>query len=173
MRGISPGFTEYSQLISDNFSRAHNPKWPGGEFVGSTEGPGAMLSLPQSNPAAGTDFTITVPTGARWRWQALNFRLVTSATVATRIAEVVVQDVAGNVLHRIVPGASQAASLTVNYSLQNGVIFNSIDPAQVMVGIGAPVMLFAGWKIASSTTALQAGDQLSFITPTVEEWIEL
>src|SRR3990170_4429385 len=67
-----------------------------------------------ADPAAGAEVIITVPTAKRWRLVAIRFRLVTSATAASRQVTLIIDD-GTNVIWRKLVAATQTAGLTRNY----------------------------------------------------------
>lgn len=173
MRGTATDLAVMQMPLSNYLQNSFAVDMIEDENMGSVEGPGAILSVAQSNPAAGADFIVTVPTGARWRVQKLFATLVTSAAVATRSVDLIVDDGA-NILWQMSAGVTQAASLTDNYILDPGGTFRGTDgltPANVHHPLG-PIVLSAGMRIRSSTASIQAADQWSAIRTLVEEWQE-
>jgi hypothetical protein len=109
-------------------------------------------------PAAGSDFTITVPAGQTWQLQTLDFSFTTSAAVANRTTQIFIDD-GVNVLWKWVSPTVQAAASTVEY---NGGV-GAVEYAALRNGVQSfelPVItLGPGYRIRSSTLNIQAGDQ--------------
>jgi hypothetical protein len=145
--------------------------YPGGRTDLPTDGRGYMISVQQANPGAGADWTMTVPTNARWRLNSLNAQFVTAVAVATRIPAFIIDDGA-NVLFEVEPVVGELAASTEQYSLCPG--GGSQDGANVSSVLPLPgdFFLHAGWRIRTSTAAIQAADQWSNIWAGVEEWID-
>ena len=124
-------------------------------------------------PAAGAESVTTVPAGKRWRLLGMYATLTTSATVATRIPSLVIDD-GTNVLFRTVPTVSGiAASTAVGISAsttggvgasQTGVIY-----PQFQLPDPATLLLQPGWRIRWITTAIDAADQWSIARLVVDE----
>lgn len=116
------------------------------------------VAVPQ--PAAGADWTLTIPAGHVYRLLSLYAVLASSAVVATRVARLAFTDGARTFLD-LSAGASQVASLTRRYAW-----LPSVGPSAVGSGILSAlpdVALGAGWTIASLTDAIDVGDQWSAI----------
>jgi len=159
-------------LISNYISGEFSPGWPLGSPQQSVDGAGVIRSVQQANPAAGADFTITVPTGARWRVQALRANLTTSAAVANRTVQTVVDDgVNTNFIGPFL--TAQTAGQSLGYTAYPG----GGNPYTILTEQGSPLpsptVMFAGARIRSLTANLQAADQWSLIFIDVEEWLEI
>jgi len=148
--------------------------WPPGVFEGFTEGPGLIRYLTGTDPAAGNEVSETVPTNARWRIKFLWFSLVTDATVTTRRVTLLIDD--GSTIFfasRVAPG--QAESLTRYYLYVPGyAIEETAFDANLRIreALPDPLILPQGYRIRTSTTNLQAGDNWGTPVLVVEEWIE-
>lgn len=79
-----------------------------------------LLEVQEDTTADDSDKTFTVPTEERWHVFAIYVELTTTATVGNRQLLVDFRDDSNNVLARVVPGITQAASLTYNYSIAPG-----------------------------------------------------
>jgi len=145
--------------------------WPGGRNTPGVEGPGVLQSLAIGNPAAGADWSQTVPTAARWLVRGGTATLVTAIAVATRQVAIVIDDGA-NTLMTIEAGVSQAASLTQIYSLLPGQTTSTLISTQLPIYLPPDLRLLAGWRIRTSTGAIQAADQWSAIRLLIEESLE-
>lgn len=120
-------------------------------------------------PAAGADWIYRVAGGT---WQRILLgaaTFTTSGAVANRVPRFSILDGDGNVTYRTAPSVVQAAGAAVVYSLVPG------NPAldRTVAGVtslGLPALwLPAGYQLAVSTAALDAGDQWSGIVLLVEE----
>lgn len=123
-----------------------------------------------ANPAAGAEFTITGPGKGLWRVISVAFRLVTDATVAARVP-ILTGDDGTTVWLKTADNTSQAASLTVDYGAFAGAAAGSVAGVYTHFPLGDNgVILYPGWRLRSTTSALQAGDQYSNIGFLVEEF---
>lgn len=112
-----------------------------------------------TDPGAGAEATVTVPAGEYWVVHGLLLTLVTSATVANRRVEIQI-DNGTTVFFRLAHAADQAASLTWRYQYANhGYRDAAVTGTNNVANIGMPVFtLGPGYRIQTSTTNLQAGD---------------
>lgn len=124
-----------------------------------------------AQPAAGLDFTATVPAMARWRVQCLQAQLLTSAVVANRVPHLVITDGQGHTMYNFPSPGNQVPSTTFQYSAGTTIVTTQFDGAQVLV-LPYPMKLLQGWTIGMLSTALQAGDQWSNIVIHVKEWLQ-
>jgi hypothetical protein len=169
--GISRSTFLCETFFADYLVQGQPLGWPYGRILQSIEGAGNVRVVSNAAPAAGGQFTITVPANTRWRVQALRASLQTSAVVANRQAHLQVQDSGGNVANDTPQSSTQAASLTRGYSYsQVGYFANALD-GELLAGI-APLILNAGMKLVSTVTAMDGGDQWGIQRLLVEEWIE-
>jgi hypothetical protein len=112
------------------------------------------------SPAAGAEWSVTVPAGHLWRIESVQAQLVTSAVVATRVARLAWGDGVAPYF-TLPPAASQLTTLTRLYAWH---------PNAMAVAVGTGILsclldadLPAGWTLASSTEAIDGGDQWSAI----------
>lgn len=151
-------------LVADYITVNSPIAWPYGRALSPVEGPGSINRAKPANPAAGADFTFTIPPGQKWRVRGVRWTFVTSAAIATRIPHLELQ-IGGDILLRI--GAlSQAASLSGNFYFAP--IGSTVDDATTITGarvqpIPLDLLLPSGSTILSTTTAIQAADQISAI----------
>lgn len=126
-----------------------------------------VVSVPQ--PAAGADWSVTVPGGHTWAPVTIAGQLLTSAAVATRAVRLTFGD--GNAPFVDLPSAAtQAASLTRKYSY-----WPTAEPVATAGDIETaipPLVLPAGWTIASATDLLDVADQWSAVKlHVIDTWI--
>jgi hypothetical protein len=133
---------------------------------------GSLVTYTGSNPAAGAEWSETVPTGCVWRIMAIRAPLVTSADVANRRVCVTFEDVAsGNVVFKPVDESVQAASLTHNYNIapQQGHAVADVEH-YLPLPVSGTWLVPAGFVISSATINLQAADNWGAPTFYVEEF---
>lgn len=116
-RGVSANDLSIGELLCEGYpGGAYILGYPFGVQEAPTAGAGLSRSVTQANPAAGADFTVTVPAGANWVLNSVSARLVTSATVATRLPALVISDGSGNVVFNGPTAYGQTATLTWTYT---------------------------------------------------------
>lgn len=170
--GAGSTFQAFDTLIADTVTAAHRVAWPGSPVRGPLDGPGALRTILGTNPGAGNEIAETVPTGARWQLMSLRVQLVTSATVANRIPELAIDD-GTSTWFQSANSVSQVASTTVRYSFGSGYgsLVNGSGNEQSR-GLPTPLFLGGGYRLRTSTSALQVGDVFSAIVYNVREWLE-
>jgi hypothetical protein len=110
-----------------------------------------------ANPAAGAEFSVTVPLNTQWRVLSIRAPLVTDATVANRDPRLLLL-AGGQQLALVQSGISQPASATFDYLWFPGAVFNAAPPPVTAMAPMPAVVLPAGALIESLTANLQAGD---------------
>jgi len=120
-----------------------------------------------TQPAAGADFTYTLPASGVYLFKSLAFQLVSSATAANRVARVSFTH-GGLMFCELTAALAHTASLTVRYSFFPGATLLTVV-STVLTG-PAPTDFFlpGGTVIASVVGSLQATDQISAIGLFVE-----
>jgi hypothetical protein len=172
-RGGQVGGVPEVNLVQDYVSDHNRVTWPYGRTITSTEGPGWLHTVTVGNPAAGADWTFTVPNAVRWRINSIAAVLTTSATVASRLPQLTVQDVGALTTYKAAANSLITASLVTLVAAAPASIGSSVavPPAQaVLIPTPSDFIVEAGWIIQTNTVALQAGDQWSSININVEEW---
>lgn len=131
--------------------------WPGSPIRSSAAGPGALRPIAGADPAAGAEWTITIPTGTRYRLRSVSAVLVTDATAANREVSIVIT-AGAVVVASVASGVNHVASQTRRYSAfptaVRGAAAQSLD---LLVPLPY-VELRGGDTVTSVTTNLQAGD---------------
>lgn len=117
-------------------------------------------------PAAGADWTLTVPAGHLFRLRSILATLTTSAAVANRVARLQFGNGDATFLD-LPPAAVQAASLGIRYAWVPG-------PQAIVVGTGAlqfmPAMdLDTAWTVGTKTDLIDVADQWSAISALVDD----
>ena len=171
-RPPASAFRSKMALAQDYVTTQYGPFWPGGRQSLGVEGPGMLYSLAVAQPAAGADWTQTVPTGARWLLHGIYATLATSATAGTRNPLLLVDD-GTNRLGAQDTALTQGVSLTNDWTWVPGTPTTGLFATPVNVlDLPFPMPMFAGWRIRTVTAALSATDQWSAIRLLVEEWLE-
>lgn len=158
-------------LVSDYLASAGALGWPGGLIRSSLDGPGHMIQFTPANPAAGADFTITVPAGARWRVNVGRLIFVTSAAVAARRMVLVLDDGA-LVYFEQDTFETQPASSSDSYCFTAYGFLAAALVTLHMVPMPPDLVMPAGHRLRSVVQNIQAADQISAIHFLIEEWVE-
>ncbi len=110
-----------------------------------------------ADPAAGQEILVTVPADEIWEVYGIVFTLVTDATVATRTPILIINDGAEE-FYRQADGTGITASLTVKEEAARFFGTKPADLATVHFLALPELFLGPGFKIITSTTNIQAGD---------------
>lgn len=125
-----------------------------------------------SNPAAGAEWTTTVPAGQIWEFKSCSFKFVASATVANRFIGFLAAD--GAVYIENTPQAGTVtAGMTIHAVCGNGIPFDNTqfgsDGTYQHIPT-APFIVTAGMTLGSNTRAIDATDQFSNIRITYNKY---
>jgi hypothetical protein len=177
-RGNTSGMqTATALLLQDYVTTTLCAAWPTGAIRSSVEGPGRIFSASVTNPAAGADWSVSVPSGARWQVRQVAATLTTSASAGNRVPRLTFTDNANNVGSCPMQSLS-STSFTYNLVWGQGypnVAANVVAAVQTAVWEAIPLTLslLSGDTMGPSTAGLLVGDQWSAITYLVEEWIDV
>lgn len=169
--GTFPATGAYGEILLQGYLSGNNClTWPRGQINGTIQQQGWIRSITGTLPVAGAEITEVVPTGAIWQLQTIHFTLTTSANVANRQPHILIDD-GTNVLYDGVSINPIAASLVTSFNAAPGIF--PVGPVDNSVRIVLPIqiLLLSGFRIRTSTTALQANDQYSAPQYQVMEWI--
>jgi hypothetical protein len=145
--------------------------WPGSPIVSSVDGPGVLRSIAGANPAVGAEISETVPAGTRWRLVSFTAVLVTSAVAGNRFPAITIDD-GVNTLVALGANVSVGPSGGGRYTWGAGAgAFGSTANGNLGT-IPDNIALTPGYRLRTSTTSLDAGDDWSAPQYLVEEWIE-
>lgn len=134
-------------------------------------GLGELVALTPSAPAAGADYTrFTVPAKCLDSPFAMQAELITSATVANRVARYTYDD-GSNRFANIPPATVQAASLDYVYSWGVGLALQGAVASILKPNTPLPsLQMKAGWRHGIVTDGIQAADQWSNGNAQVMRW---
>lgn len=170
-RGRGTTYTELETFASGTITAAHRLGWPGALVGSPLEGPGAIRVITATVPAAGADWSETVPTGAVWELVACRASFVAAAAVATRQPFMLLDD-GVNALYYLSGHGGATANSTTLYQWAQGVPFTGLlAGAPAPIAVPTRVRLSAGSRVRVSTINVQAADQWSAIVLLVNEWI--
>jgi hypothetical protein len=171
VRGEGAARSIHATLLQGMLTATQRLAWPGSPLGTTLGAPGALRSLTGTNPAANTEISETVPTGARWRLVSFRAALVTDANAANREVALTFDD-GTNVYMEAHAGVNQAASLTRQYTASIGAVRGAAATGTGILIALPEVVLPAGHRIRTSTTNRQATDDWSAPQYLVEEWLE-
>lgn len=170
---LRAGSERILKLASGYVSKQSGLNWPASQSESELSGGGKFKTVQGSNPVAGAECTITVPTSEHWILKGFHVELVTDATVATRLVHLTANVFGGSVRLNISAGNSQAASLTRQWHFAPDLAQNlGVQDNDIFISLPQDLHLKAAATITTETTALQAGDNFGVPTAWVEQYIE-
>lgn len=171
LRGGISGANDFDEIMAGYCAHLFNAAWPEWVPQRPSDGAGQIISITTANPAAGADFTLTVPTSRRWNLLSLRAVLSTSAAVANRNATLLVDDGA-NTFFSSPSGANIVASTNERIVASPDLPFINDGFATQTFPLANPTILRGGFRISSSTSGLQAADQWNSIQILALEWLD-
>ena len=158
----------FAGYVTDTSAPIH----PNGKIESSIEGPGLIRSITGTDPAANTEISQTVPSGARWKLLVLRFTLITDANAANRGVLVSFTD-GIDIYHQTRQPDVQIASLTRTYNFALQTFFETTVNFTEYHNILPDIIMPAGDVFQTITGSLQAGDDYGAPNFVVEEWLEV
>lgn len=126
--------------------------------------------FPVTSPAAGAEFTLTVPEGVIFKLLSIRARLVADANAANRFITFIVTSNAGQVVFHTAANAAQSANQTRRYcAAQCGFDYGALTTLRT-APLTSDLWLRTGFTFTSEVLNIQVGDQWSEITALVEAW---
>lgn len=159
-------------IVSDYVTTTYFAGWPYGRIISSAETAGFTQEQTVANPAAGADWSFTIPTGAKWRIQSVSAQYAASATVNNRAPSIQILQ-SGVVVFEGTPNqvivASTTAQVTYTSGSSPGAAANVTD---VMGPLPSPCWISNALVIRSVTKNISAGDQWSNIAIWAEQFVD-
>lgn len=112
-----------------------------------------------TDPAAGAEWSQTVPPGESWQINTIRYTLVTSAVVASRLTSITL-DNGTTVFARFPSTQTEPASLTNTYTASVDVASSGLLGTEILISLPR-IILPSGYRIRSLTTAIDVGDDYS------------
>lgn len=137
--------------------------WPASWAAPASNPPGSTDNV-ISNPAAGAQFTYTVPAGPAVTLQGVSATLVTSAVVANRKALFQVLDASAHLADEFQGTGLVPASTTISVLLTTGSPQSANGTSGTSFGACPATVLQPGWQLVSVVNSMDAGDQWSAIS---------
>jgi len=172
VRQIGGGLIVRIPLFSDYLTGTVPTGWPFGRSVSSVEGPGFLQSQQVTTPAAGADWSITVPGAERWHFVSLSATFTAAVAVANRQVEIIVDD--GVNVYWVDDASASITASTVNTitatttNVPTGVV-TTIQNVTLPPGLTIP----GNHRIRSNTLNIAAADTWTNIFMLLEKWVEV
>lgn len=133
---------------------------------------GDVKRIQVPNPAAGADWTFTVPDNRIYRLRAVYWLFTTGAAVANRRVRLAIDDGSNN-LFALPASFAQGASEAWDYSvaLAAPVLTGASGTGDLASSRSLPdIILLAGYRLRVATANIQAADQFANISLQVEDY---
>ncbi len=167
-----PALTGFNEelLCFGYVSALNHVGYPNGTNSLPATGTGFIHSVQVANPAAGADWTFTVPTTTRMRIVSLAATLTTAVAVANREPQIIIDDGVNTYWEAEVAVNIPASTVNVitatALSIPNGIVTTTQN-----IPIPPALILPNGHRLRTNTVGIQAADQWSAIWILLEEWI--
>lgn len=145
--------------------------YPQSPTESALSGRGWVHGVVLAQPAAGLDFTVTVPAGVRWKIKSVANNLVTSAAAANRLVQAEISDSSFLALGFVPPFAIVPASSNGNFVWGEGLAYGGSGTGFQGVPIFTDLVLGPGWHFSTFTQNIQAADRWQNPVAFVEEWV--
>ena len=169
-RGAGTGDASLGQVLfqgyPDTFDTLGYPQSVPGS---SLDGRGAILLTAVGAPAAGVDWSYTVPFGAHQVIRSVTALFTASAAAANRFPVLVIDDGAGDIVAELPVTSVIIANQGMQLTWAPGLNPLNVNNVQTM-GLNGEMRIRAGWRIRTLTAGIQAADQWSAIVVVVESF---
>ena len=161
----------HTTILSDYVDLGYEVAYPGSPIRSSLEGPGIMRVFSGTNPAAGADWTETVPTNAFWEVKSIMATVAVANSGAAREVNLNVTDGTTEFHEQAVTAAATINASTTYLWAQDVNEQSAFQNLHSSIPIPA-FRLPQGSVISSTTGAIVAGDDWTAPIIYLEEWIE-
>lgn len=172
MRGAIGLTATQTQLCAGYLNNMGLVSWPSTGIINPREGNGVVRNNSVGNPAAGTDWIYTVPVATREQIVSIHAVFQTAVAAGNRQVQFIVDDGA-NVLYATTQGPVQVTTLTWDYTGAGFGYAPTNVLTSVSVHVDPSIVMQSGFRVRSSTTAINAGDQWSAIRVLTRQWIDI
>ncbi len=171
VRNVGAQQTAPLTLFADYVTNQQAASFPGGRYISSLETHGLTTSIQVANPIAGADWSLICASNQHLAVTSFSATFTAAVAVASRNVTIIVDDGVNTVWQDDATAsitASQVASINgAQTQAAVGVITTTL-----FVVLPPGLELFFGWRVRSSTAAIQGADQWSNIWFAVQQWLE-
>lgn len=171
-RPTIPTQRDYAMLVCGYQTEGCNPCWPNGQIEAAASGMGYTYTVVGAVPAPGAETIITVPTSARWRVVSGHLALTTSAAAGQRTPDITFTQNGGAGWLSYASAGIGPSTGPLGFNFAPGVPLVQDVHLNFLVPIPFNLMLRGGDTVGTTQSNLQAGDQFTAVTLSVEEWID-
>ena len=130
--------------------------------INGKDKPRILTTVTVSNPAAGADWSYTVPTGGGRTLESVSYVFLNDAQAGNRLGRVRVRR-GGVAIYQAAASAVTVANGTGTYSFAKGLVANTVTSTSPLNPLFKAPPLLAGDVIDSNCLNIQTGDQFSAI----------
>jgi hypothetical protein len=174
-RSASGAGNPAQMLFADYVTTQATSAYPNGRILAPTEGPGLVQAFTVANPAAGVDWSQTVPVNSRWRVRSWNATFTASAAAGNRSVAALLSGPAG-ALWQLSALVNVIASSVTLFSAGGIVPYTGINTSLLGLPLPPDLILTGSSLIptvlGTQTFGILAGDQWSAIHLLIEEWLD-
>jgi hypothetical protein len=165
--GVLPSYMLFADYVTTQMAPAH----PNGRVLSPVEGPGLVRAVGITQPIAGADFLLTVPSNARWKPRSFHGFFTTSAAVANRYVAV---SFARTGISLFTGGADKVQAASVGCDYGGAGLTPNVSPIAAVGSFPIPpeLIMLPGDTFSSFTANIQAADQWTFLALGVDEWLD-
>ena len=173
IRGRGTSATVLATILQDYITARQPVAWPGSPIRTSFDGGGVIRLVSGTDPPAGSEWSETVPAGARWQVLSICAQLTASAVAATRQPRISIES-GGTYLLRFAGRASVGASQVLVVTWATGITPETVPQSAFAINYcPATIILLAGDSINSNTDLMDPGDNWTGPRIYVREWLEV
>jgi hypothetical protein len=173
IRGFTGAKMVLGCILGGYITAMQHLAFPGSAIESSISGGDYIRLVGGATPAAGLDFSETVPTGARWELLRVNGVLTTDATVIDRYSLLTIVKTGLGSVAQVPPVAAHPASTARASTWGVGLVPVFFAPSNVINGaLPQGAIILAGDRWETTTLNLQPGDQWFGPEYLVREWLE-
>lgn len=157
-------------LISDYLGGRSGASWPAGRIFKGGDGQGALTRVFPTAPGAGADWSTSPGPQELWEVVSVTATLTTSATVANRNVQLIIDSGSPTPLFISTANAAIPASTTATFNASQINQTSTLITTTVFAALPPRNLLNNLDRIRTLTQNLQAGDQWSSIFLMVRNW---
>lgn len=170
LRNPQTATAQYNVLCCGYVGNTFQISYPQGQLQRPTDGAGLAKPVQVANPAAGADWTYTVPASSRNRIVSLSATLTAAAAVANRFVSLIIDDGA-NVVAVIPSGITLVATIVNTYTFADSVPQTAAFDLKSAAPLPSNIILPPAYRVRVTTTNIQAADQWTNIWLHIHDWI--
>jgi len=171
---LGSALVDVSYVLTEGYvTRDTSLAWPDGIREGFRDGPGHWERITVADPAAVTNWALTIPDNEWWEIMDVSFLYTSSSTVEDREIQLRILDDASRFITQVVDPTTQPASISRFYSFfVGGVKAVGAEGATVISNVPTPRWIAPpGGEIGTAVVNMSSDDQQSNIRISKVSWM--